>query len=368
MRLFVLSHRYLDPARRGKLEALAALGTEVRVAVPERWLDLEYRQPTASGWERVGGLEIAPVRVEKPGLPTEARWQRGDLQRLVRDFRPDLVHIDEEATAHVAGAAIRVARTLGIPATVSATENLVQRHPWATRSRRRSVLRTANGVVAESGDAARLASREAPTVPTTVLPQAGVTIPHATADVTRWPCTVGFVGRLTLERGLDVLFRALEGVPGHEWRLAIVGDGPERERLEAIARQVHLPARLQWLGTRTSDEMQSVWPSFDLVAVPSRATPTWAEPLGRAALSAMAHGIPVVTTTSGVLPEIVGDTGLIVHEGEPEALRGALADLIGAPDRRASLGAAARTRAIDSYSDQAIARGLLAFWTKVIDQ
>ena len=366
MRVFVLSHRYLDPARRGKLEALTAFGAEVRVAVPDRWEDRAYGRRQATAWERVGRLEIAPVRVSRGGSVRDARWRRSDVHRLLRDFRPDVIHIDEEPTARAAATIARSARRLGIPATVSTARNVRARLPWTVARRRRTVLRGVQGIVAESRDAARLAERAAPNVPTIVLAREGVAVPAAAANVAHQPCTIGFVGRLTSERGLDVLFRALEPVPGHHWRLHVVGDGPEREALEALARQVHLPARLRWLGALSGDELRAAWLGFDVVVVPSRASPAWADPTGSVAVEAMAHGIPVVVTTSGALPDVVGEAGIVVPEGDHDAMRAALTELVADPARREALGAAGRARAIDRYSDHALARGLLAFWNDVV--
>lgn len=368
MRVFVLSHRYLDPARRGKLEALTAFGADVRVAVPNRWEDRALGGRHATAWERAGRLEIAPVRVSHPGSVTDARWSMSDVLRLLRDFRPDIVHVDEEPTARCAHAALRSARALGIPATVATALNVDLRAPWSVARRRRRVLRSAKAIVAESASAARLAERQAPGVPTTVLAREAVRIPDDPAHVARQPCTIGFVGRLTPDRGLDILFRALETVPGHHWRLAVVGDGPEREPLETLARQVHLPARLRWLGALSGETLRDAWRTFDLVVVPSRAGPAWAELTGSVALEAMARGIPVIASTSGALPDVVGEAGIVVTEGDPDALRHALADLIEAPARRETLGAQGRTRALEHYSASALARGLLALWADLVRQ
>jgi len=366
MRIFVLSHRYLDPARRGKLEALTAFGAEVRVAVPDRWQDWEYGGRQATAWERAGPLEVVPVRVSRPGSATDARWRGADVLRLVRDFRPHVVHVDEEPTARAASIAMRSARALRIPATIATAQNVDVRAAWSVARRRRRVLRAARAIVAESTVAARLAEHEAPGVPTTILAREGVAIPETAVTVTRQPCTVAFVGRLAPDRGLDVLFRALESVPGHQWRLAIVGDGPERERLEALARQVHLPARLRWLGALSGEALGAAWLTFDLVVVTSRGSSSWAEPTGAVALEAMARGIPVIATTSGALPDVLGEAGIVVPEGDPYAMRAAITTMVEAPTRRESLGLEGRARAMERYSDHALARGLLDLWKDLV--
>jgi glycosyltransferase involved in cell wall biosynthesis len=82
-------------------------------------------------------------------------------------------------------------------------------------------------------------------------------------------------------------------------------------------------------------------------------------------LDAMAQGLPVIGSESGVLPEIIGDAGITVPEDDPDRLALALQRLQAMPDEQARLGSAGRRRVMAEYVDDALARKTLALWTAV---
>ena len=175
---------------------------------------------------------------------------------------------------------------------------------------------------------------------------------------------IGFIGRLVPERGVDLLIRATARLRG-DWSLTVVGTGPAQQELEALAEKVGISSRVRWLGGMPRHWLDSVWPTLDCVVLPARTTPRWVEPVGQALLDAMAQGLPVVGTESGVLPEIIGDAGIVVGEDDPDVLGLALERLQTMPDEQARLGAAGRRRVMAEYVDDAIARKTLAFWRQV---
>lgn len=363
MRALILSHAYVDPGRRGKLRALAAYGAELRVCVPAEWRDRRYGRRWRQGWERERGIEIAPVGVAQADGPEEARWRQRDLIRLVRDFRPQVVQVDEEPSARAAARAVAAARVTGAPLAVFTRETIAAPRPWRVERRRRRVLAAARGVVAANTKAARLAAPLAPHALRTVIPITGVAVPPTPPPVRDDRCTIGFVGRLTHERGLDLLIRALADVRVHGWTLTVVGEGPDRERLEALGVAWKLASRIRWLGPVSHAELERVWPDLDLLVMPSRTTPEWAETSGTVVVQAMAHGVPVIGTTCGALPEVIGEAGVVVPEGDAPALTAAIAPLARDVTQRAALSVAGRNRALAHYSHDAVARRTLEFWT-----
>jgi glycosyltransferase involved in cell wall biosynthesis len=185
--------------------------------------------------------------------------------------------------------------------------------------------------------------------------------PHAPR---RGSFDIGFIGRLVPERGVDLLLRATARLRG-DWSLTVVGTGPAQQELEALAEKVGIGSRVRWLGGMPRHWLDSVWPTLDCVVLPARTTQRWVEPVGQALLDAMAQGLPVVGTESGVLPEIIGDAGIVVGEDDPDVLGLALERLQSMPDEQARLGAAGRRRVMAEYVDDAIARKTLAFWRVV---
>ena len=154
---------------------------------------------------------------------------------------------------------------------------------------------------------------------------------------------VGFVGRLAPQKGADLLLEAAALLP-REARVVIVGDGPQAEALRRRAARPDLVGRVLFAGRR---EAVPQWlPGFDLLAVPSR----W-EGFGLAAVEGLAAGVPVVAADVDGLREVIAEQegGLLVPPGDAGALAGALAGLLGDPERRSALGRAGRERAFRRF-------------------
>src|SRR5262245_16988057 len=367
-RVLVLSHTYLQPAHRGKLRALAARGLEVTVAIPQRWREPWFGRPIDVAWERQGGLEVFPLPARGMGPKgdvTNATYARRALKALLRDRRPDLVQIEEEPDTPVARQVFGAARRLGIPVVLFTHQNVARDQGWWEAWSQRRMLRRLTGLVAGSDLAGTLVRKDAPNLPIAVIPQLGAVAPHEPQHIPHEGLAIGFIGRLVPQKGLDSLLQALALQRGLKWRLTIVGDGPERERLEALATELRLAARVRWTGGLPSDQVANLWPDLDVLVMPSQASERWREANGQVLMEAMANEVAVLGTDSGVIPELIGDAGIVVPDGEVTLLADALERLSDTIARRA-LAQAARARALRLYSDDAIAERTLEFWKQLV--
>src|SRR3989441_1134737 len=133
------------------------------------------------------------------------------------------------------------------------------------------MLRKLIGLVAGSDLAGTIVRRDAPNLPIAVIPQLGALAPHEPQHVPHEGLAIGCVGRLVPQKGLDTLLQALALQRGAKWRLTIVGDGPERERLEDLASELRLAARVRWTGglaPRGSGEHTAGIPSLTFLGWP----------------------------------------------------------------------------------------------------
>jgi len=155
---------------------------------------------------------------------------------------------------------------------------------------------------------------------------------------------IASVAHLVPLKGIDVLLRALALVRRGDVGLTVVGDGPEYERLSALARSLGVGSRVRFLGLR--DDTHVLLAAADLFC-----HPTLAEAFGLVIAEAMASGLPVVASRVGGIPEVVseGETGLLVPPGDAGALAGAIDRLVDSPRLRRRLGAAARKRAVERF-------------------
>ena len=132
--------------------------------------------------------------------------------------------------------------------------------------------------------------------------------------------TIGYAGRLVPEKGVDFLIRAVAALEG-EWRLRVLGKGPEEGALRALAEKLAVSDRIEFLPRVPHAEVAEFMRSLGVLALPSRTTEGWAEQFGHVLIEAVSSAVPVVASMSGSIPEVVGDAGLLFPEGDAESLR-----------------------------------------------
>lgn len=128
------------------------------------------------------------------------------------------------------------------------------------------------------------------------------------------------VARLVPKKGFDIFLRALAQLP--ECRARLIGDGPERNALEQLARELKIQNRVQFYGARSHEEVIHLMTEAQIIVIPSRQ-----EPFGLVALQALALGKPIVAARVGGLPEILeGADARLVEPNDPSALAHAVQD------------------------------------------
>jgi len=365
VRAVIVSHTYANPDQRGKLRSLVGQGVALAVAVPARRASPGAPGDVVTAFAEDGGVRIVPTATRgrtETGAPIA--WRATALRRLLTDFRPDIIQVEEAPTARVSPAVTRMARQLGIPVVAFTNESLAVKHSFLAGSRRRRTLTGAAGVIGGTSLATGLVLQEFPALRSAVIPQLGTPVPRAPAPEPHPPLAIGFVGRLVPEKGLDVLFRACIKLHG-AWTITVAGTGPAQEELEALAERLGVASRVTWLGAISRQDLASVWPRLDCLAVPSRTTAHWVETFPPQVFEAMGNGVVLVTSDSGALREITGGAGLVFREDHADGLAEALGRLMADAALRERLGAEGRRRVIAEYADDAIARKTLAFWRTV---
>lgn len=164
------------------------------------------------------------------------------------------------------------------------------------------------------------------------------------------PPMVAYSGRLVREKGVDVLLRAFalasREVPAA--RLLVAGDGPERAALQELARTLERERQVHFLGHVLPEQLEEKLAGAWVQAVPSR----WAEPFGVVTAEAMMRGTAVIVSNTGGSAEVVsdGETGLLVPPDDAPALAAALCRVLGDRERAEALGRAGRARAVEQLS------------------
>ena len=344
----------LAPARIGGLERVVqglAIGQSKRhddvtvLAVSEEPMpaDHPFRTP----------LDLAHVTVREVVVPPRRyRAERRAIAALIRELSPDVVHSHGSRTDVVDG---EVIRQLGV-ATVSTL------HGWTAGSLKnrfyeylhRRSLRRFDAVIAVSEPIARrLASDGIPPDRVNLVRNGFAPIadlmPRAAArrllDIPPNARAAGWVGRLSREKGIDVLVDAMARLRDEGVVAYVVGDGPEAERERLHAEQVGAP--IIWKGMLPLAGRLSQ--AYDVFVQSSRTEGT---PI--ALLEAIAAGMPVVATRVGGVPDVVSDDeAMLVPSEDPSALAAAIKSVFANPDAAAERARRAMARLSTTFSADA---------------
>lgn len=181
-----------------------------------------------------------------------------------------------------------------------------------------------------------------------------------------------FVGWLLPRKGIDFLLLALRelakdpALSGHTFRLALVGSGPGKDRVQELIQRANIEAHCTFLGPLSYGEMPQVFRAADAFVLPSIATPEWQEQFGMSLIEAMACGIPVISTYSGAIPEMTADAAMLCQPNDFVSLYDALKDLALNPSKREDLAAAGRQRALDHFKLSDFAAALSEIYASLL--
>ena len=354
MKVWVVSHAYCFSVNHDKLCALSSLpDVELTLLAPVAW-----RGPfgMAGLGPAKGQYRVVPARIVMNGR-IGAYMFRGGLGEL-RRARPDIVHAEVEPWSLAALQCVVAAGRA--PVVLFTWENLEGPRRLLARAVERFVLRRAAFVIAGNQLArARILRRGVAAGRVALLPQFGVDPErYAGGAASRrrgalglGSPIVGYVGRLVAEKGIDLLIDALEPL---EASLLVVGDGPERAELEL--RLAAWPGgKAALVGAVDHAAVPDYLACLDALVLPSRTTLSWAEQFGHVLIEAMAAGVAVIGSSSGAIPEVIGDAGLLFPESDVESLRRQLAWVLGDEALRKTLVARGRERVRQRYTHTAVA-------------
>ncbi len=182
------------------------------------------------------------------------------------------------------------------------------------------------------------------------------------------PIRILSVARLVQKKGLSDAIRAVAQLPC-AYEFVIAGDGPLRESLHALVRELRVAESVRFCGPLTSREIADMLQETDIFLAPSVTAPDGdIEGIPVAIMEAMATGIPVVSTRHSGIPELVQDTisGFLVEEGDVRALAHRLAQLASDASLRTRMGAAGRQIVAQDFDIGALTGRLIASYEELL--
>jgi glycosyltransferase involved in cell wall biosynthesis len=311
----------------------------------------------ARGWD-AHVISFRPAEIEGAAVHYVDGFERAGKVRyllharrvgaLIRSLQPDLLHaLHLTSYGFLAGLSRMQPSIVSVWGTdVLEAPSLSPAHRWITRQ----ALARAGAVTATG---LRLAEATLPHLPegkpVCVIPY-GVDLdrfqPRSRPE--RSPVVIGAVARLSPEKGLEYLLRAVALLveradaryqPKPQVEVVLAGDGPSRESLEWLTAELRIDDRVRFLGEVPHEDVPAVLQSFDIFALPS----TW-EGFGVAALEASAMELPVIASRVHGIPDVVAheETGMLAPPRDVAAIADAIERLAADAPLRRAMGAAGR--------------------------
>lgn len=370
MRVLVAGHTYLRRFNQRKWEAFADLSPQhaALLIVPNGWRDPHFGpvNPEPSRHPRV---HVRVTRALFRGHGTLTIHVDPRLAWVARRFRPDIVLVEQEPRSLLALQGRWLARLLpGGPSFsfFSWGGRPVPRRRFPLSVLERGTLRAARLVFTGNQAASKRIRAAGFGGPIHRIPQVGVDLPNLPAETRAGVraeldisnVVLGFAGRLIPEKGVLDLADALTGLGRLDWTLLVIGRGPLRRALHDRLAVANLEDRLRLVEDAGHERVAELLTALDALVLPSYATAGWAEQFGHVLIEAMAAGCPVVGTSSGEIPHVVGDAGIVVPERDVHGLRTAVRRLIQDPALRTRLATRGRTRVRRHFTHSVVAQRL----------
>lgn len=368
MKVLMLSKACLVGAYQRKLEEIAQFeDVELTVIVPPVWLDPAGAVTLERAHTQGYRLLVDPIRFNGQFHT----YYFPKLKQRLDEIRPDIVHIDEEPYNLATWLALRQARQAGAKTLFFSWQNMDKQYPLPFRFLEQQVLAGIDFAIMGNQEAACVWHKKGFSRPHRVIPQFGVDpdffCPPSQRDAGRGFIIGAANRRLLPEKGVDVLLRAVAGLPGI-WRLQIAGDGPARPSLVQLAHDLGVAERVFFDGPISSLQMPAYLQQLDVLVLSSRTTPHWKEQFGRVLIEAMACETAVIGANSGEIPHVIGDAGLVFEEEDIAGLRGHLMTLMEHREVRDSLGWHGRERVLQHYTQQQIAAQTVTAYRDILAQ
>jgi glycosyltransferase involved in cell wall biosynthesis len=388
MKILVASHSYIVDLNCEKLRALARLepGIEVTVVVPRRWRPggvqnkIIETPPRQEGSFRV--VPISNFSQNNQGLLTFGL----DIVALLRQFRPDIIQVEQGAKALGYAQLITLNKLLGLKAknVFFTWWNLPYDVKFPISLLEGYNLHHTHGLISGNQDGVEVLRQHGYQGAVKVMPQLGVDeqrfCPRSQPELKQQlgiqpdEFVVGFVGRFVEEKGLLTLGKALAGLQGLPWKWLLLGRGPLQSVLMDKAAEWGIKDQLILVESVPHDEVPKYINVMDTLVLPSETTyefktltaAGWKEQFGHVLIEAMASKVPVIGSDSGEIPYVIGEAGLVFPEKDVQALQNCLRQLIEQPELAQKLGDLGYEKAMSQYTNQALAKQQLEFYKQLL--
>jgi glycosyltransferase involved in cell wall biosynthesis len=344
------------------------LGIELSLIVPSSWRNQKLEIRNGNGYK------IYPMKIMFNGQH-HFYFYLGLNKIIKKKIKPDIVHIDEEHYSLVTFQTMRLAKKLGAKTLFFTWQNIYKKYPYPFSRIEKYNLKNADFAIAGNKQAQEILKRKGYQNEIAVIPQFGVDYEffckmknsdiREKLNIEKDRFVVGFIGRLVEEKGILDLIDAVSGLKD-DVILLLIGSGPLQRKILHKAKKLGIEDRVTIIGHVPSLEIPQYMNSLDCLVLPSVTRSNWKEQFGRVLIEAMSCEVPVIGSSSGEIPNLLGDAGMIFQEGEVDDLIEKLNLLMRDRETRKSLGEKGRRRILKNYTQKRVAEETFHLYQRML--
>jgi glycosyltransferase involved in cell wall biosynthesis len=296
------------------------------------------------------------------------------MKKLIREINPDIIELWEEPFSAVTAQAIHAARKINpdIKIIFFSAQNIRKKYPPPFSWFERYTHRHADFAFVMNRDAQEILQERGWQKGSIVLPL-GVNpnrFKRLDASTLRKRLglnkfTIGFIGKLDRQKGVPDLVKAF-GMLKDEANLLIIGEGPMAGPLRNLIDKLDISADSRIIPPVPYSEIPEYLNCMDVLVLPSVTLPGLKEQFGRVLIEAMSCEVPVIGSSSGEIPAIIGDAGLVFPERDLETLLHRLRTIINNPADARDLSRRSRERVLRKYDWKIIARKQIEIYSTLM--
>lgn len=363
MKILLISHAYVVSENQQKLETLGKIkGIELLLFAPSCWKD--SLRTVKLEKEKSENYKIISSNVFFNGK-ISIYFFAGRLKKVLKEFKPDIIHIEEEPWSFVAFQLMLYKKILKLKSKIIffTWENIYRKYRFINNLTERYFLGNADYAIAGNEEARHVLMKKGFIEDRiSVIPQTGVDVERFkkinSSELRRKlgikEFSVGFIGRLAEEKGISTLLDAYLKIKDKA-QLLFIGNGQMKGYISDFINKNNLSGKIIIVESVKHDEIPLYLNCMDIMVLPSITTASWKEQFGHVIIEAFACGVAVIGSNSGAIAEVIGDAGLIFKEKDENDLVKQIEFLMNNEKEREKSADAGRKRAEESYTNEKIA-------------
>lgn len=384
MKILIVSHTYISSINREKWKVFSKKypQADLKILIPKKW-PANFFNIEAGNFktDNLENCEFIALGTRNSGNEVLYSYKFFDLIKLIRSFKPDLIHVEQGDNAFSYFQLILLSRIFSRKTKFSFFTWVNWKHKWSFKYKlfwgfiERFNLKHSSGAIVGNNVAKDVLRDKFFLKEIQILLQLGVdqkyfypakALNSVSSEKTKFK--IGFIGRIIKEKGVFDLIKAFSLLENkyNNWELVFLGNGDEKNNLINFIQQNKLIDRVEFIDSVDHKNVGIILNQFDIFVLPSYDTPEWKEQFGHVLIEAMACEVPILGSTGGYIPNVIGDSGLIFKQKNINDLKDKLEMLMASEDLRKSFALSGFNRFKNNFSYEMIADKTYSFWNKIL--